>query len=97
MKTNLTVLTTMPAILSGCSDWMQSDQPAWNYAGILIPIANDEFALVVLLARRCRGRLGSIATVKSIHASRGVDQLLLTRKERMAGRANFHVQITFSG
>jgi hypothetical protein len=26
----------MPAILSGCSDWMQSDQPASNYAGILI-------------------------------------------------------------
>ena len=28
------LLTTMPAFLSGWSDWMQSGQPASNYAGI---------------------------------------------------------------
>src|SRR5436305_6438713 len=53
--------------------------------------------MVICLLGSCsfgRGLL-AIAPVKSIHASRGINQFLLTGEERMAGRANFDVQITF--
>lgn len=36
-------------------------------------------------------RLFAIAAIKSIDATRSVNQFLLARKERMAGRTNFHV------
>jgi hypothetical protein len=39
----------------------------------------------------------AIALVEPIHASRGVDQLLLTGKERVASRADFDVQVAFFG
>src|SRR5437764_12121535 len=55
--------------------------------------------MVICLLGSCsfgRGLL-AIAPVKSIHASRGINQFLLTGEERMAGRANFDVQITFKG
>src|SRR6266852_7241143 len=42
-----------------------------------------------------RGLL-AIAPIESIDAAGGVDQLLLARKERMAGRADFHVQFAFT-
>ena len=35
----------------------------------------------------------AIALVEAIDASRGIDQLLLSGKERMASRTDFHVQI----
>src|SRR6185436_565628 len=38
-----------------------------------------------------------IAAVKSVHAARRVDQLLLASEERMARRTNFHVQIVLLG
>src|SRR6266849_10115103 len=41
-------------------------------------------------------RLLAIAPVESIHAAGGIDQLLLARKERMAGRTDFHVQLAFT-
>jgi hypothetical protein len=43
-------------------------------------------------------RFLAVTLIKAIHASRGVDQLLFSGKERMAGRTNFDVQIAlFSG
>jgi hypothetical protein len=39
----------------------------------------------------------TIAFVEAIDASCGVDQLLLARKERVASRTNFNVQVTFLG
>ena len=48
------------------------------------------------LRRRGCSRLLTILLVESLHASCGVDQLLLARKERMAGRANFHVKVAGS-
>ena len=41
---------------------------------------------------RFRRRL-AIAPIESIYATSGIDQLLLTRKERMACRTDFNVQI----
>ena len=37
----------------------------------------------------------AVTLVKAIDASRGIDQLLLTGKERVAGGTDFHVQIAF--
>ena len=45
--------------------------------------------------RGFRGLL-SVPPVETIDAARGIDQLLLAGKERMAGRTNFHVQIVFA-
>ena len=39
----------------------------------------------------------AIALVEAIDASGGIDQLLFTRKERVASRANFDVQIALLG
>ena len=39
----------------------------------------------------------AIALVEPIHASSGIDQLLLTGKERVASRADFDVQVAFFG
>ena len=39
----------------------------------------------------------AIALVEAIDASRGIDQLLLTGKERVAGGTDFHVQVAFLG
>ena len=52
-----------------------------------------------LLRRCCRFGSGflSIALVEAIDASGGIDQLLFAGEERMAGRANFDVQIAFLG
>src|SRR4030095_14063395 len=47
-------------------------------------------------SRGFRGLLG-VAPVETIDAARSIDQLLLTGKERMAGRTNFHVQVVFAG
>ena len=44
----------------------------------------------------CRGFL-AVALVKSIHAAGGVDELLLAGEKRMAGRADFHMQVAFFG
>jgi len=76
---------------------MQSDQPASKHAGTLNPFAaNDEMALPISLARG-RSRSLAIATIESIDASRGINQLLLAGKKRVASRTNFHVQIAFFG
>ena len=49
----------------------------------------------------CRGRgLGgflAVTFVEAIYASGGIDELLFTGKERVAGRTDFDVQITFLG
>ena len=42
-------------------------------------------------------RFPAIALVEAIDASRGIDQLLLSGKERMASRANFHVEVALFG
>ena len=42
-------------------------------------------------------RFLAVALVEPINASGGVDQLLLAREERVAGRTNFYVQIAFFG
>ena len=39
----------------------------------------------------------AISSVESIDASRGIDQFLLTRKERVASRTDFDVQIALAG
>ena len=39
----------------------------------------------------------AIALVEAIDASRGIDQLLLAGKERVASRTDFDVQVTFLG
>ena len=39
----------------------------------------------------------AIALVEAIDASCGIDQLLFSRKERVAGRTDFDVQVTFLG
>src|SRR5437588_13044306 len=46
--------------------------------------------------RRFSSRLLTITPIETIHASRGVNQLLLARKKRMASRADLNVQITFA-
>ena len=43
------------------------------------------------------GRFLAITLVKAIDASCGIDQLLFSGKERVAGRANFDVQIALLG
>ena len=43
------------------------------------------------------GRFLAVPLIKAIDASSGIDQLLLTREERVASRTNFDVQITFAG
>jgi hypothetical protein len=55
--------------------------------------------MVISLFGSCgfRGLFFGVPPVKSIDAARSVDQLLLTGKERMAGRTNLHVQIVFAG
>src|SRR5207302_10492758 len=88
------LLTTMPAILSGCADWMQSDQPAVELRRHLqFLTANDAIASSSNSFARGRLRRLTIASIKSIHASRGIDQLLLACKKRVACRTNFNVQI----
>jgi hypothetical protein len=42
-------------------------------------------------------RFFAVALVKSIHATGGVDQLLLAGEKRMASRTDFHVQIALLG
>jgi hypothetical protein len=39
----------------------------------------------------------AVTLVKAIDASRGIDQLLFTRKERVASRTDFYVQVIFLG
>ena len=39
----------------------------------------------------------AVTLVEAIDASCGIDQLLFTRKEWMASRTNFDVQVTFAG
>ena len=53
------LLTTMPALLiPAASDWMQSDQPASNYAGIFNSFAaNDEIASLTYLLAEAAGVL----------------------------------------
>ena|SRR5258707_11155408 len=41
-------------------------------------------------------RLLAIAPVESIDAAGRIDQLLLARKERVAGRTDFHVQLALT-
>jgi len=48
------------------------------------------------LCRRGRRSLLPIFSVESLNASCGIDQLLLAREERVAGGANFHVQVSSS-
>jgi hypothetical protein len=76
---------------------MQSDQPASNYAGTLKSLAaNDEIASPTLFARGRWGRL-AIATIESIDAPSGINQLLLAGEKRMASGTNFYVQIALFG
>ena len=39
----------------------------------------------------------AVTLVETIHASGGIDQLLLTGEERVASRANFDVQVALLG
>src|SRR5438105_10419960 len=55
-----------------------------------------EFAAKLLCGHRLSSRLLAIAPVETVHASRGVNQLLLAGKKRMASRTNLNVQITFA-
>jgi len=59
-------------------------------------VANDEVASPILLARG-RSRSLAVATIESIDATRGVNQLLLAGEKRMASRTNFYVQIALLG
>ena len=58
----------------------------------------EEVTTVLLGAR---GALGcwflAIALIKAIDASRRIDQLLFSGKERMASRTDFHVQVALFG
>ena len=56
-------------------------------------MANDAIALSSNLFARGLGGSLAIAPIESIHASRGVYQLLLAGKERVARRADFDVQV----
>lgn len=42
-------------------------------------------------------RFLAVTLIKAIDASRGIDQLLLTGKERVAGGTDFHVQVALLG
>jgi hypothetical protein len=44
-----------------------------------------------------RGSLLAVTLIEAIHATSGVYQLLLARKERVTSRADFNVQVTFPG
>ena len=52
-----------------------------------------------MLGSGCAFRCGflAIALVEAVHASGGIDQLLLAGKERVASGTNFDVQVTFLG
>ena len=53
--------------------------------------------MVISLFGSCGfGFLPGVPPVETIDAPRSIDQLLLTGKERMAGRTNFHVQVVFA-
>ena len=53
--------------------------------------------MVISLFGSCGfGFLLGVPPVETIDAPRSIDQLLLTGKERMAGRTNFHVQVVFA-
>lgn len=56
----------------------------------------DACKQVLLGGRGFRRRLLTVTPVKSIDATRGVDQLLLAGEERMACRTNFHVQLALT-
>jgi len=43
------------------------------------------------------GRFLAVTLVEAVDASRGIDQLLLAGKERVASGTNFDVQVTFFG
>jgi hypothetical protein len=75
---------------------MQSDQPAriTPAPSILLLLMTKSHRQLFARGRGCS--LG-IATIESIDASRGVNQLLLAREKRMASRTDFHVQIAFFG
>ena len=49
------------------------------------------------LLRARLGRFLTVALVEAIDASRGIDELLLSGKERMASRTDFHVQVALFG
>src|ERR1041384_716861 len=53
----------------------------------------------LMLGSGCAFRCGflAIALVEAVHASGGIDQLLLAGKERVASGTNFDVQVTFLG
>src|SRR6266404_2229193 len=55
-----------------------------------------QFAAKLLCGSSLGSRLLAITPIETIHASRGVNQLLLARKKRMASRTNLNVQITFA-
>jgi len=59
-------------------------------------VANDEIASPTSLARGRRRSL-AVATIESIYAAGGINQLLLASEKWMASRTNFHVQIAFFG
>ena len=42
-------------------------------------------------------RFLSVTLVEAVNASRGVDQLLLAREERVTSRADFYVQVALLG
>ena len=89
----------MPAIFETGRFTQNPKRPASKYAGTLIQFSANvvvAFAKPGLRGRRL-GRFLAIATVKSIDAARRIDQFLLTSKERMARRTDFHVQIFLFG
>lgn len=43
------------------------------------------------------GRFPAVTFVEAIDASCGIDQFLLTREERVAGRTDFDVQVALAG
>src|ERR1051326_8372399 len=48
-------------------------------------------------SRSAFGWFLAVAFVEAIHASRGIDELLLTGEERMARGTDFHVQVALLG
>ena len=79
------------------------DERPTKYAGVRVVIANVGCVnpLSQGLFRSGSGlgcRFLAVTFIKAIHASSGVDQLLFSGKERMAGRTDFDVQVAlFSG
>ena len=102
--------TTTPAVsaVAGVSGNTRSDRRVSrrrrNTCYLLVSIQDHlsgYYLSSLSLSRWCfrggfRWLLLAIAAIKAVNASRRVNQFLLAGKERMARRANLHVQVVFS-